>query len=267
MMQVTLLGTGLPFPNPKRRGPGYLIRCGETNCLVDCGSGAVHQLVEAGKMAHDIDHVFITHLHSDHFIDLGHFTICHWIYGDGRPWNLYGPEGIEVIFQNLLDALRPDLELRNKIRKSPKPLPQVVVHELQQGEALEENGLTVSAFDVEHQPLDQPFGYRFATRDKTVIFSGDTCPSENLIRHSQGADVLIHECVEYDKWKARDIDHGHTPHAHTSPERLALLARDANVGLLVTTHMMASSVPYELMEIIRRDYRKPVAIGEDLMTV
>ena len=266
-MQVTLLGTGLPFPNPKRRGPGYVVRAGANNLLVDCGTGVVTRLVEAGVPLDGIDHVFITHLHSDHYVDLGHFIICRWIYGDDSPWHVYGPPGIRPMIDRLLEMHRPDLEMRMKIRTVPRAMPQIVVHEIDQGLAAEIDGVEVTAFDVEHFPLDQPFGYHFKSKDRRIVLSGDTCPCENLIRHAHGADLLIHECMQYERWSAPQIDKGHTPHAHTSPERLSLVARDAAVGMLVTTHMLPDSVPRELSEIIRRDYAGPLAIGEDLMTL
>ncbi len=266
-MQVTLLGTGLPFPNPKRRGPGYVVRAGSKGFLVDCGSGVVVRLVEAGVPLDSIEHLFITHLHSDHYIDLGHFIICRWIYGDDSPWHIYGPAGIRRMVDRLLEMHRPDLEMRMKIRTAKRELPNIVVHEIDQGLAAEIDGVRVTAFDVEHYPLDQPFGYHFESKDRRIVLSGDTCPCENLIRHAHGADVLIHECMQYENWTAPEIDKGHTPHAHTSPERLSLVARDSSIGMLVTTHMLPNSEPRELSEIIRRDYAGPLVIGEDLMTL
>ena len=267
-MQVSLLGTGLPFPNPKRRGPGYVVRAGASNFVVDCGSGIVARMVEAGVRPDQVDHLFITHLHSDHYIDLGHFIICRWIYGGDAPWHIYGPAGIGLMVDRLLEMHRPDLEMRMKIRKTPRGMPNIVVHEIDQGLAAEVDGVRVTAFDVEHYPARPAL--RLPVRIEgppKIVLSGDTCPCENLIRHAHGADVLIHECVQYDKWKAPDIDKSHTPHAHTSPERLSLVAKDADVGLLVTTHMLPDSEPRELSEIIRRDYAGALVIGEDLMTL
>ena len=265
-MQVSLLGTGLPFPNPRRCGPGYAVRAGAHNFVVDCGSGIVHRMVELGLMPNEVDHLFITHLHSDHFIDLGHFIVTRWMMSDDRPWHIYGPEGTRTMVGQLLDLLRPDLELRMRIRKVPREMPDIRVRELTEGPALDVDGVAVTAFDVAHYPLEQAFGYRFETRDRRIVLSGDTSPCENLVRHAHRADILIHECVQYDKWISPQIDHSHTPLAHTSPERLGLVARDAAPGLLVTTHMLPDSEPDELREIIRRDYAGPLAIGEDLMT-
>ncbi len=266
-MQVSLLGTGLPFPNPRRRGPGYAVRAGSNTFVVDCGSGIVARMVEAGIPPGDVDHLFITHLHSDHYIDLGHFMICRWILGDDSPWHIYGPAGIGIMVDRLLEMHRPDLEMRMAIRTASREMPNIVIHEIDQGPVADIDGVRIAAFDVDHYPLDQPFGYRFESKDRTIVLSGDTCPCEYLIRHAHGADFLIHECVQYDKWSSPQIDKGHTPHAHTSPERLSLVARDSDVGLLVTTHMLPDSEPRELSEIIRRGYSGPLVIGEDLMTL
>lgn len=266
-MQVSLLGTGLPFPNPRRRGPGYVVRAGANNFAVDCGSGIVHRMMELGLPPNEIDHLFITHLHSDHFIDLGHFIVSRWILGDDRPGHIYGPEGVQTMVGQLLEMLRPDFELRMKIRKVSREMPNIRVHELTEGPALDIDGVRVIAFDVAHYPLDRAFGYRFETRDRRIVLSGDTSPCENLIRHARRADILIHECVQYGKWTSPQIDRSHMSRAHTSPERLALVARDAEPGTLVTTHMLPDSEPDELSEIIRRDYAGRLVIGEDLMTL
>lgn len=266
-MQVSLLGTGLPNPDPRRRGPGYALRAGANNFVVDCGSGVVHRMVELGLMPNEIDHLFITHLHSDHFIDLGHFIVSRWMMSDDRPWHIYGPEGTRKTVGQLLELLRPDLELRMQIRKVRRKMPDIRVHELTEGPALDIEGVAVTAFDVAHYPLDRAFGYRFETRDRRIVLSGDTSPCENLIRHAHRADILIHECVQFEKWTSPQIDRSHMDKSHTSPEMLGLVARDAEAGLLVTTHMMPDSEPHELRDIIRRDYAGRLTIGEDLMTL
>ena len=270
-LDITLLGTGLPYPNPERAGPSYMVRAGETKVMVECGSGAVRRLVEAGHSPGDIHHLFLSHLHSDHFIDLGHFIISRWILGDDRPLHLYGSEGLQRMIDLLIELLEPDLRMRMKIRRVRREMPDITVHHLTEGMAFEENGLTVTAFDVEHFPLDQPFGYRFETRDRRIVFSGDTRPCENLVRHAHQVDVLVHECTEANTWAkeraSSQIDTSHIAHSHTQPAQLGLVARDAAAKMLVATHMNPKSVPDELKSIIARDFDGPTIIGEDLMTV
>ena len=270
-LDITLLGTGLPYPNPERAGPSYLVRAGETKIMVECGSGTVRRLVEAGHSPGDIHHLFLSHLHSDHFIDLGHFIVSRWIMGDDRPLHLFGSEGLQRMIDLLIEFLEPDLRMRMKIRTVRREMPNIAVHHLSEGTVFEENGFTVRAFDVEHFPLDQPFGYRFDTTDRSIVFSGDTRPCENLIRHAHGVDVLVHECTEAGTWakerQSSQIDTSHIQHSHTQPEQLGLVARDAEVKTLVATHMNPKSVPDELQTIIARDFAGPITIGKDLLTI
>lgn len=270
-LDITLLGTGLPFPNPDRAGPSYLVRAGDMKVMVDCGSGAVRRLVEAGHSPGDIHHLFVSHLHSDHVIDLGHFIVSRWIMGDDRPLHLYGPDGLQYLVDQVLAFLEPDLSMRKKIRTVERTMPEVIVTHISQGQVFEDSGFTITAFDVEHFPLAQPFGYRFDTPGRSIVFSGDTCPCDNLIRHAMDVDVLVHECTEAGAWKkegaARQIDTSHIERAHTQPDQLGTIAREARAKTLVATHLNPQSDPAELQAIIARDYAGPILIGEDLMRV
>ncbi|MDP7424780.1 MAG: MBL fold metallo-hydrolase [Rhodospirillales bacterium] len=266
-MHLTLLGTGLPFINPKRRGPAYLVRAGEEHFMVDCGSGAMHRLYEAGAKPFDINHMFITHLHMDHYIDLGHFIMMRWINRNDEPLHLYGPRGLQKMADQLLEMHEPDLELRQITRAKRRPDISIVVHEISEGLMLETpNGVKVSAFSVEHYPLEEPFGFRFDSKDKSIAFSGDTRPCENLIRHCQEVDVLVHEASEYTLWDSPDVDHTHQVKTHTHPEKLGFVARDAKPKLLVASHLMPRSEPWKLREMIGQGFKGNIVIGEDLMT-
>jgi ribonuclease Z len=265
-MQVTLLGTGTPFPNPKRRGPAYLFRVGDFRFQIDCGSGCIQRLIETGSKPADIDHLFLTHLHLDHYCDLGHWIVSRWMFGGSVPLKIFGPAGTKRLVDGLLEVHRPDIEMRRSIRSNPKPFPKVEVTEIEAGFVFQHEGLTVTPFDVSHFPLDQPFGYRCEASGRKIVFSGDTCPDDRLIDNARAADLLIHECVEYDKWRAKDIDPAHKALAHTDAEDFGRIAASAGVGLAVATHMLVQSKPAALAERIRAPYRGPLAIGEDLST-
>lgn len=142
----------------------------------------------------------------------------------------------------------------------------IEVHEIDQGEVLDRNGLSVTAFDVEHFPVEQPFGFRFDTKDRRIAVSGDTCPCDNLIRHAHKVDLLVHECTEDATWPDPRINHEITGRSHTGPDKLGLVAAEASPGLLVTTHMNPDSIPRVTRERISRDFRGPIVVGEDLMT-
>jgi ribonuclease Z len=275
MMQLTLLGTGTPSPNPHRRGPSQVIRAGAENILIDCGSGVVNRLVEAGLQPTEINHLLITHHHMDHYIDLDHFIITRWIFGDDTPLNVYGPPGQKEMIENIMRLHEYDLKIRVEHQGGARILPQIIVHEFDEGPVFELDGLDVSAFHVDHPPVDYAFGFRFDAKQYSIVLSGDTRPSENLIKHAFGADILVHECMHASKvsfiagagWESAEQRLEAMAHYHTFPEQIGLVARDAAPKLLVTSHMNPVSVPAELREIIGRDYSGALTNGEDLMTL
>jgi ribonuclease BN (tRNA processing enzyme) len=274
-MKLTMLGTGLPMPNPARKGPSQVISLADTHVLVDCGPGAVHRLSEAHIMPRDIHHVMITHHHADHYLDLGYFILVRWLMGVDRPLQVYGPQGQKLMIERLL-ALH-DFDFRNRlgVMAPNRTLPNICVTEFEEGPIAEISGMKVGAFVTPHLPDGLSFGFRFESRDKTIVLSGDTAPSENVIRHAHGADILVHECVDSRKsnlsaspaFASAEERLKHMAAIHTFPEFLGPIARDASVKTLVTTHMVPASVPEELMATIARDFSGEIIIGEDLMQI
>jgi ribonuclease Z len=274
-MRTILLGTGSPPPNPRRRGPATLVVVGDTErFLVDAGSGVGVQLIQAGVRPYDWPPIFITHHHSDHTIDIGHLLITRWIVGQNAPLDVYGPAGTRRQMDKLLDWLRLDLDLR-RAHMHDRPPPEVRVTEIEEGRVLERDGMRVSAFLVEHDPVKPAFGYRFDAEGRSVVVSGDTRPSENLMRWSRGVDVLVHECCEMAKtswypgcgWptieeKIRDL-----ASYHTQPDDIGRVAEGARPQRLVLSHLMPGSDPAELKAAAEKHFRGPVSVGEDLQEV
>jgi ribonuclease Z len=273
-MRATLLGTGCPPPNPARRGPATLLSLGDQRFLVDAGSGVGIQLVKAGVRPHDWPAVLITHHHSDHVIDLGHLLITRWIVGQNAPLEIWGPAGTARQLEKLLDYLHWDIDVRRAHMHHREP-PAVSVTEVEEGKLFSRGGVTVSAFLVDHGPVKPALGYRFDGGGRSVVVSGDTRPSENLMRWSHSVDCLIHECCEMTKtswspdcgWptiedKIRDL-----ASYHTQPDDLGRVAAGSAARKLVVTHMMPGSVPAELEAAAARYYGGPITIGEDLQEV
>src|SRR5215510_10138515 len=144
-MRAVLLGTGSPPPNPARRGPATFLGLGRENFLVDAGSGAGVQLVQAGVRPYDWPRVLITHHHSDHTIDLGHLLITRWIVGQNAPFEVWGPAGTARQVDKLLEYLHWDIEVRRAHMHHRRP-PEVRVTEIEEGRIYEAGGVTVSAF-------------------------------------------------------------------------------------------------------------------------
>jgi ribonuclease Z len=273
-MRAVLLGTGSPPPNPKRRGPSTLLALGDEKFLVDAGSGVGVQLVQAGVRPYDWPRVLITHHHSDHIIDLGHLLITRWIVGQNAPFEVWGPAGTKRQMDKLLDYLDWDIEIRrhHMIKRDP---PRVNVTDIEEGKIFETGGVTVSAFNVDHDPVKPAVGYRFEGGGRSVVISGDTRPSENLIRWSEGVDCLIHECCEMTRtswypdcgWPSIEEKIKDLASYHTQPEDIGRVAAAVKPGKLVITHMMPGSVPAELHAAAKRHFAGPVTIGEDLLEV
>jgi len=195
--KIVLLGTGTPRPYPDRSGPATAIVVGERAYLVDFGPGVVRRASAAAEKgtpeleSTNLKIAFLTHLHSDHTTGYPDLILTPWVMG--RPeLDVYGPEGLEEMTKHLLEAWRQDIEIRTKGLEQRHAL-VVRAHDGKPGVVYKDERVTVTAFRVPHGQWPQAFGYRFDTPGKSVVISGDTSPSEEIVAHCQPCDVLIHE--------------------------------------------------------------------------
>ncbi len=273
-MKVTLLGTGAPRPSPRRRGPSQLIEAAGQRFLIDCGSGVAAQLVAAGVSPLDIHHVFLTHHHSDHTIDLGHLLLTRWIMGQNAALKVWGPAGVRRYVDDLLRLHAYDIEVR-RAHQDGRPGPRVDVHELAPGVVYEAPGVRITAFLVEHFPVEPAFGFRVDGEDRSVGISGDTRPCENLIAHCRGVDVLIHECTDVRTlplnpgggFPSLEVQTARLASYHTLPEQVGKVAARAGARTLVLSHLMNGSAPENLRATVARDFDGRIIVGEDLAEV
>lgn len=273
-MELTLLGTGTPSPNPWRRGPSNLIRHKDLHMIVDCGLGSVHRLVESGDNPEDIDTVFITHLHADHYTDLGYLILSRWFRGNDQPLNIYGPTGLKRIVGLWMQLNAYDIEKRRHARLTRPSYPETIVHEFNAGSVFEKGGLTVTAFEVIHFPIDEPYGFVFTSADQRIVITGDCGPCEAVVENSRNADILVHECTDFETLKYGVGDRLGRPEelrvllkdGHTAPEELGRIASRAQVKKVVPTHLHPQTVPTDIYAKIRQSFSGDIVVGEDLMT-
>src|SRR5262245_19612027 len=128
-MELTLLGTGCPQADPDRYGPASLVRHNSLTFLVDCGSGVTQRLLAAGSSGRALDAVLLTHLHSDHIVDLFQLIISSWHQGRDRPQRIYGPPGTQRYCDELLALWRQELDQRivHELRNSTEALELEIV--------------------------------------------------------------------------------------------------------------------------------------------
>ena len=200
--QVVLLGTGTPTPDPDRSGPATAIVVNGTPYLIDFGPGVVRRVAAAqrgvqGLSVVDLKVVFLTHLHSDHTVGYPDLILTPWAIGRAHALEVYGPR-LARMTGHILEAYAEDIRIRRRDKERRGELEQadgfrVNAHEIQPGVVYQDANVKVTAFLVKHGDVSDAFGYRFDTTDRTVVISGDTAPSQSVVDHCNGCDVLIHE--------------------------------------------------------------------------
>lgn len=273
---VTLLGTGCPVVSPRRYGAGQLVRCGELTMLVDIGSGVTQRLVEAGSSGAEIDALLITHIHSDHLVDLYQFIISSWHQNRARPQVIYGPPGIKKLVDAHMDAWKDERELRIEYEQRTSTAAfDFEVHEFSEsGVLIERDGAKISAVRVDHAPIEHAFGFVFELGGRKLVLSGDTRPCDALVEAAYGADVLVHEVYQHSRGggPANSTRSAQTmtnvAAYHTLSTDVGEIARRANVGALILTHIVPPSADVgQLLDDARKGFNGFVAVGEDLMEI
>jgi len=268
--RVTLLGTGNPTPSLTRVGPSVLIQAGEETLVFDAGRGAAQRLYQLGVPFQNINAVFLTHLHSDHIVGLPDLWLTGWLTGRRSvPLNLIGPAGTTEMAGYLEKAFAFDVRMRTEEGGQAAAGGQISARDIVQGLVYEEHDVRVIAFDVDHGIVKPALGFRIEYRGHVVVLSGDTRFSENVIKFSEGADVLIHE-VALAPIDINPSTRGYRAFAHhTTPEQAAEIFSRVKPKLAVYSHIVSiwGLKDEELTLRTRRLYSGPFEVGEDLMSI
>jgi ribonuclease BN (tRNA processing enzyme) len=267
--QVVLLGTGTPRPEPDRSGPATAIVVNDAAYLVEAGPGIVRRAAAAaGKgiaalSMPKLDTLFVTHLHSDHTVGLPDLIFTPWVQERRAPLRVFGPEGTEEMTRHILLAWRADVDIRTKGLERRGRL-EVQAHDVAPGVVYKDANVMVSAFANRHGEWPHSFGYRFTTADRTIVISGDTSPSPEVVAACHKCDVLIHE-VFSEKYQPADMPNWaeYRSKYHTTTSQLAEIANKAQPALLILHHRGAGSAE-EYLADIRRSYAGKVVVGNDL---
>ncbi len=254
-----LLGTGTPKILPTRAGPSTLLQFGDDKVLIDCGAGATERLVRLGVDPASLTHLLITHHHLDHNAELAWLMLSPWVdrTRQGCPV-IVGPPGTAMFVNRLLAAYDYDIRTRERFGILPDTLAPRVL-EVADGREFGGDGWRAVSFRVDHDPVDQAFGYRFDWTGGSLAISGDTAPCENLIDHCRGVDVLIHEAL-YPGFGF--------PAYHTTVDQVGKVAADAGAGHLVLTHLIPGHLPDEMWRHpVSRQFDGPITVGRDLLRV
>lgn len=259
-LSAAFCGTGSPLPDRQRAGPCLAIIAGHRLFVFDAGEGSSETLSLMGLSPGNVEAVFLTHFHSDHIDGLGSLALQHWAQGAATsPLPLYGGEGVARVANGFKEAYTLDSTYRIA-HHGPAVVPPggfgLAPHAFTIAEGqdstvvLDNGGVRVTAFRVDHGPVHPAFGYRIDYKARSIVVSGDTAPSPILQRHAEGADLLVHEGLSPElvgimeqtaRAQHRDnlakIFHDILNY-HTAPERAADIAQAAHVHALAFTHII-----------------------------
>lgn len=285
-MKAVLLGTGTPNADPERSGPAVAVIVGEDAYVVDFGPGVVRQAARAYESGinalspANLKFAFCTHLHSDHTLGYADLIFTPWVLGRKEPLKVWGPKGLKTMTDHLHAAYGRDMQERLEGKEPANPEGwKVDVTEIEPGILIQEPNLTVEAFPVSHGSFVS-FGYKFSTPERTIVISGDTAPTEELVRQAKGCDLLIHEAYYTKGWESRSQEwKAYHSAVHTSTLQLGETAKQIQPKKLVLYHQLFMmdhqaepetvqerilSVEAEMIKEVKSVYDGKVISGQDM---
>jgi ribonuclease BN (tRNA processing enzyme) len=279
--RLVLLGTGggpRVIPNGRAKSANLIVANG-VPYVVDCGSGVSQQFVRAGVPLNTLRYVFITHHHSDHDLDYGNLIYNAWVWGLRAPVDAYGPPPIKAMTEAYWQLNRFDIETRIADEGRPDLRKLVTAHEFAEpGVVMQNADVKVTAARVRHPPIVHAYAYRFDAADRSIVISGDTTYSPELIALAKGADVLVSEVMHLASLETllKKVPNAttlreHLLASHIVTEDLGKLAAAAGAKTLVLTHFVPpddNSITDDMWtEGVRKHYGGQIVVGRDLMEI
>jgi len=254
-MKITILGSGSYQPEYRRHSASHLVQIGEQNLVFDFGRGVLDQLQKSGVEYHQIDKIFISHLHSDHWSEIAPFL--HIALAEPstnklrkKDVSIYGPVGFKRAYNQVLSAF--DLKKFN-------PKYKVKVVELKNNSVIKGTSWTVKAFLVKHSSSLNCLAFRLTSAEKNFAYSGDTGDCPGLRNACHQADLAIVETSWPKKLK---------PTGHLTGELVGQMATQEKIKKLVCTHMTPYYLKnYNVKKIVKKYYKGPVIMAKDLLII
>ncbi|OZA08252.1 MAG: MBL fold metallo-hydrolase [Rhodobacterales bacterium 17-64-5] len=274
---VILLGTkgGPAIRQGSAMPTASLLRLAGRQIVVDCGLGVTRALVDQGVALKDLSTIVITHLHSDHYLELGPLLHTAWTAGLKTAVDVHGPTGLARSWQGFLAAMAEDIATRIEDEGRPDLAALIRLHPLRAGDSVTLGPVTLDTIASLHPPLKESLSLRFRAAGKTVVFSGDTAPNPALIAFARGADLLIHEAMlepALGPLLAR-VGNGdgrlmqHWLRSHSFAHDAARTAAQAGVKALALHHLIPSDDPAfgpaDWQAAVAPHFTGPLHIGHD----
>ncbi|NCY17156.1 MAG: ribonuclease Z [Actinobacteria bacterium] len=271
-MEITLLGTGSPIPDPNRAGPSTLVRAGESLILADCGRGVVLRLAAAGVMPPMLSAVLITHLHSDHLTDLNDVVTTRWVMSPmPNPITIYGPPRTAEVVEGMMAMLAPDISYRLAHHEDLNDPPAITVVEVQQGDAFTIGDVSVTVAATDHRPVEPTVAFRLEQGGVSTVLGGDGVPCDTLEALCAGADAYVQTVLREDIVRMVPMQRfNDILDYHSTVEQAAQVATRAGVKTLVLTHYVPGIQPGqedEWRSLAAAHFDGEIVLGPDLTSV
>ena len=253
--KLITVGTAAPLPSDRAQSCNVIIANGSI-FVFDLGEGSLQMMEQLRLPFVQVSEVFISHWHSDHFMDLAGFVNRSWQFGRDVPLTVHGPPGVVRIVNGLdsllsienqyrvihhgADIMNPDYGLATASMMKPTEQEQIVYRQ---------NDIEISALKVNHDPVEYSYAYKVRFKDKTIVISGDCAYDEGLVTFAAGADILVHEAMQKDLVKRASrlqAELGNDRNAkilmdvldyHATPSDAAAIAQKAGVKKLILSHL------------------------------
>ena len=271
IIKVTILGSGTPRISFERFSQSILIEHKQDKYLFDAGRGALIRLYQSNILPNEIKNIFITHLHSDHILGFSDILMTGWVYHRDSPLQIYGPEGMKNFVKNTLKAYEDDINVRTQDPENLDILGlQSNVVTIYDGFNYQNNGLTIEAFSVKHEPFTHAFGFKIYNSKYCVVISGDTTYSETVIEKAKGCDLLVHEIAHASEHTLKKYPKAKGVISyHTNAVEVSDIINKTYPRLTVLNHVLSldGSSDEEILNLIKQKTNHDVLIAKDLMTI
>ncbi len=274
---VVLLGTkGGPAIRTGSANPtSSLVVLDGQRIVVDCGLGVTRGLVDAGVKLSELATIFVTHLHSDHYLELGPLLHTAWTAGLKTPVTIYGPKGLQDYLDGFMASMKADIDLRQSDEGRPNLGNLISYRPYDEGPVTAVGTVRVAAIRNIHPPLVDTFALRFDGAAKSVCFSGDTAFHLPLADFAAGADLLVHEAMLDEALEAlvARVGNGddrlmfHLKRSHTVARDAGRIATQAGVRALALHHLVPLDDPdyteTHWREAVAETYQGHLYVGRD----
>ncbi len=261
-MEIHFIGTGSPYPDPKRGSSAILVDIGSARILLDCGRGCLQRMAEMGIAPHTITHCILTHGHYDHVADYALLVLTSWRFGRHHTLQVYGPPGTRAMSNALFNEVyKIDIAARKSLHSSDTEADiNIQVQDIGHGHQIEANGWRIRATEVKHWPIPVSLGLLVEGDSRRIFFTGDTAPCDAVRQDAAGVDLLIHEAMYFPK------DSGHYQ-SHTHPTHAGEVARQAGVKQLILTHLQPKSTEEQLLNDATTQFSQTISMATDRMRI